>query len=97
MAVDRIIDMQSRRGIGLLASGCVAVVLLLPVLYTIVSFFVLPSIYSDSAAGFLAWDSMQRGAPFNYVLFVDPTNISLNGLDFLTFWAPGQYLSLIHI
>jgi hypothetical protein len=88
----RIVDLKAWRAAGPLAPACAILALLLPILYTIVSLFVLPAMYSDCSSGFEVWDSMQRGTPFNYGLFVDPANIALDRTEFLAFWTPGQYV-----
>ena len=75
-----------------MAAICTAVALVLPVLYTVISLFVLPAIYSDCAAGFEVWDSMQRGAAFNYLRLPDPADISRDLQAFFTYWTPGQYI-----
>jgi hypothetical protein len=46
---------------------------------------------SDSGWGFLVWDSMQRGASFNFAVVPDPANISRDVAAFNTVWSPGQY------
>jgi hypothetical protein len=47
---------------------------------------------SDSGFGFLVWDAMRRGAPFNHGVVPDPANISQDMAVFMTWWSPGQYL-----
>jgi hypothetical protein len=77
---------------GPTASVCIAIAVVLPVLYAVVSLVVLPSIYSDSGFGFLVWDSMRWGAPFNHLVTPDPADISRDVSEFFTYWTPGQYV-----
>ncbi len=48
--------------------------------------------YSDSAYGFLIWDSMLRGASFNDWRLPDFADISRDQDLFMPVWSPGQYL-----
>lgn len=48
--------------------------------------------YSDSAYGFLIWDSMVRGAAFNHLIIPRVDDIALDGSYFEAVWSPGQYL-----
>ena len=48
--------------------------------------------YSDSAYGFLVWDSMVRGAAFNRWLLPDFGDIARDQSLFMAVWSPGQYL-----
>ncbi len=61
-------------------------------LYAIVSIVVRPAMFSDSAFGFLVWDSMVRGAGFNQLVDPDPADIAHDTAEFLTTWSPGQYI-----
>lgn len=60
--------------------------------YSIAAFIVLPEMYSDSAYGFLIWDSMARGAGFNDWLLPDIADIARDQSVFMAVWSPGQYL-----
>jgi len=60
--------------------------------YTAVAMTVRPSMFSDSGWGFLVWDAMRRGAPFNHGVAPDPADISRDIAGFLTTWSPGQYV-----
>ena len=51
-----------------------------------------PGLFSDSVSGFLVLQSMERGAPFNHTLDVDPDSISVDLSEFTSWWVPGQYL-----
>ena len=73
-------------------SICVGIALVLPIVYTIVSLFILPTVYSDSATGFHIWEAMRRGAPFNYEIGPNPADISRDAQAFFTNWTPGQYI-----
>ena len=48
--------------------------------------------YTDSAYGFLVWDSMLRGAPFNDWRLPDFADIARDQDLFMAVWSPGQYL-----
>lgn len=48
--------------------------------------------FSDSAYGFLVWDSMVRGAAFNHATMSDFADIARDRSVFMTVWSPGQYL-----
>ena len=61
-------------------------------IYSIAAFVVLPEMYSDSAFGFLVWDSMLRGASFNDWHLPDFADISRDQDLFMAVWSPGQYL-----
>lgn len=60
-------------------------------LFSVVGFLVKPSMYSDSGAGFIVWDSMKSGAPFNFAVTPSISNIANDREAFLTWWSPGQY------
>lgn len=51
-----------------------------------------PSIQSDSAMGFLVWDAMKHGGPWNCLVAPDAANIARDSAQFLAWWSPGQYL-----
>ena len=61
-------------------------------LYALVSIVVRPAMFSDSAFGFLVWDSMVRGAGFNQLVGPNPADIAHDTAEFLTTWSPGQYI-----
>ena len=89
----------SMRRIAWRASGtpsatviCLALISSLTFAFIAVSFLVGPAMFSDSGWGFLAWDSMVRGAPFNSLFQPDPEDISRDVTVFLTVWTPGQYV-----
>ena len=48
--------------------------------------------YSDSAYGFLVWDSMLGGASFNHWILPDFSDIARDQDLFMAVWSPGQYL-----
>ena len=48
--------------------------------------------YSDSAYGFLVWDSMLNGAAFNRWTLPDFADIAREQNLFMAVWSPGQYL-----
>ncbi|MBS0547606.1 MAG: hypothetical protein JSR24_07650 [Proteobacteria bacterium] len=48
--------------------------------------------FSDSAYGFMVWDSMVRGAAFNHATMPDFADIARDRSLFMTVWSPGQYL-----
>lgn len=50
-----------------------------------------PDVVPDAARGFMVWQSMQRGTPFNVVREPDPRDISQDTESFMTWWTPGQY------
>src|SRR5882724_6709653 len=56
-----------------------------------ISFFVPPSMYSDSGKGFLAWRGTLLGC-LNCILAPDSENISYDSVRFLNLWSPGQYI-----
>jgi hypothetical protein len=60
--------------------------------YALIGILVRPAMFSDSGWGFLVWDSMRRGASFNYVVWPDSADISKDTTSFMTVWSPGQYL-----
>jgi|GEM_PF-2262408 len=64
----------------------------LTILYFIISLIIKPSMYNDSALGFITMKSMLSGAPFNYISTIDLGSIDKNLLVFNSTWAPGQYL-----
>jgi hypothetical protein len=47
--------------------------------------------FSDSGWGFMVWDAMRRGSPFNYFVMPDQTDIARDTASFMTWWSPGQY------
>ncbi len=61
-------------------------------IYSVVAFVVAPEMYSDSAYGFMIWDSMLRGAAFNHLVRPDIADISRDVSEFFAVWSPGQYL-----
>jgi hypothetical protein len=60
--------------------------------YSVAAFVVAPEMYSDSAYGFMIWDSMLRGAAFNHLVRPDIADISRDVSEFFAIWSPGQYL-----
>ena len=71
---------------------CLALTALLTAVYSVTSMWVRPQMYSDSAFGFLVWDSMRRGAAFNHFSSPDAMDIARDASGFGTTWTPGQYL-----
>lgn len=61
-------------------------------IYSILSYMTPPAMVSDSGWGFLTWQSMTKGAPFNKMIVPDPNNILRNVTVFQAVWSPGQYL-----
>jgi hypothetical protein len=51
-----------------------------------------PGMVPDAARGFMVWQSMERGAPFNVVREPRATDISRDTESFMTWWTPGQYM-----
>src|SRR6516164_2890738 len=66
--------------------------LLVPIILFLGSFYIPPTIFVDSGAGFLALRSMLEGGAFNSITAPDPANIANDVAIFLTWWSPGQYL-----
>lgn len=64
----------------------------LHLVFLVVAWMYPPAVNSDSATGFLVWESWQRGAAFNHVTVVDPADISRDRTYFQAWWSPGQYL-----
>ncbi len=60
--------------------------------YGVAAFVVVPEMYSDSAYGFMVWDSMLRGAAFNHLIRPDIDDIARNVAEFFAVWSPGQYV-----
>jgi hypothetical protein len=60
--------------------------------YSVAAFVVAPEMYSDSAYGFMIWDSMLRGAAFNHLVRPDISDISRDVSEFFAIWSPGQYV-----
>lgn len=58
-----------------------------------------PLLNSDSATGFLVWDSMAAGAGWNRLLTPDPTDLARETTRFVGWWSPGQYVlpGLLHL
>lgn len=59
--------------------------------YIILCIWIKPSMYSDSAWGFLTMDSMLRGSNFNFTIEPNSLDISKNIEVFGATWTPGQY------
>lgn len=70
----------------------IALIILFTTVYGAISLAVRPAMYSDSGYGFMVWDSMRRGAAFNYLVSPDSANVSRDVGQFFTTWSPGQYL-----
>jgi hypothetical protein len=66
-------------------------IILLILAYTVGSLHARPSMYSDCGWGFHILHSMNQGAPFNYGVSPDITDISRDKQAYLTWWTPGQY------
>lgn len=71
---------------------CIGLSALVLIVYTAASAVVRPAMYGDSGFGFLVWDSMRHGAPFNRWVQPDARNIAHDVSEFFTTWSPGQYL-----
>jgi len=50
------------------------------------------SIFPDSCWGFQVLRKMQMGGGFNIAIKPDPSDVAKDYAEFLTWWAPGQYL-----
>lgn len=61
-------------------------------------FFAPPVLNTDSASGFLVWESMAAGGPWNSWVAPDPTDLGVDRPEFLSWWSPGQWVlpGLIH-
>ncbi|MEP6611530.1 MAG: hypothetical protein ABJA76_06585, partial [Mucilaginibacter sp.] len=64
------------------------VVVLLGVLLVLIP----PALFPDPANGFQVLRCMQLGGPFNTMVAPDQSDIAQNYTEFITWWAPGQYL-----
>lgn len=60
--------------------------------FAAVTWFVPPSMNSDSATGFYVWDCWRAGAPWNHMVAPDSADISRDLSFFQAWWSPGQYL-----
>src|SRR5450755_4189789 len=58
----------------------------------VILFFIPPALFPDPAQGFQVLRCMQQGSGFNNLVSPDQSDISQNYTEFLTWWAPGQYL-----
>lgn len=67
-------------------------IFLLPLAFAVVAWKVPPAVFSDCGFGFLVWQSMEEGAPFNHLRSPDPEDISKDKDTYFTWWSPGQYL-----
>jgi hypothetical protein len=70
-----------------------AFIVVAPIAYAILAFVIRPSVYRDSAEGFLAWQSFLQTGTFNVVVSPDPNNLLQDTGSFLAAWSPGQYLA----
>lgn len=68
------------------------IIIIIPLILGLISWFVLPGVFSDSAFGLLVLESMTAGAGFNMASTPDPENIAVDQQHFMTWWSPGQYL-----
>src|SRR6516165_10796203 len=66
--------------------------LVVPIILSVVSLCIPPTIIIDSGIGFLALRNMLEGGAFNTIAVADPGNIADDVAIFLTWWSPGQYL-----
>lgn len=55
-------------------------------------FFAPPVLNTDSASGFLVWESKAAGGPWNSRVAPDPANLGLDRAEFLSWWSPGQWM-----
>jgi hypothetical protein len=76
---------NSHRAI-LLITGIVVLIL------GVILFFIPPALFPDPGMGFQVLRSMQSGSGFNNFVSPDQSDISQNYTEFLTWWAPGQYV-----
>jgi hypothetical protein len=51
------------------------------------------AVFPDSSWGFQVLQKMQTGGGFNLLFKPNPTDLSKNHSEFLTWWSPGQYLA----
>jgi hypothetical protein len=70
---------------------CGAAALAVTLVYTIAGVIVRPTMFSDSAWGFLGWYG-GKGLRFNHVAQVNPDDIATDVLSFVTWWTPGQHV-----
>lgn len=68
------------------------IIIIPPLILGLISWFVLPGVFTDSAFGLLVLESMAEGSGFNMASAPDPENIALDRRYFMTWWSPGQYL-----
>ncbi len=69
-----------------------ALIVLVPLLLTVAGWkFCLPMLNPDSAMGFFTWESRAAGGPWNCYQNVEPSDITRDRNEFLTWWSPGQY------
>jgi hypothetical protein len=83
---------RTRTGIGRIPRLLVRAIAVLVAVYAIAAFVVSPEMYTDSAYGFLVWDSMVRGASFNHWILPDFADIARDQDLFMAVWSPGQYI-----
>jgi hypothetical protein len=60
--------------------------------YVVASAAIRPAMYSDSAWGFVGWDTRSRTPAFNHAAGLDPSDISREAEGFVTMWSPGQHV-----
>jgi hypothetical protein len=75
-----------------LASIIYCAIAVLVAVYAVVALVVAPAMYPDSAWGFVIWESMARGGPFNHIVEPALDDISRDTSAFNAIWSPGQYL-----
>jgi len=78
---------------GVARSGWpVALLVLVPLLLTVAGWkFCPPMLNPDSAMGFYTWEAREAGGPWNCFQNAEPTDITRDRSEFLTWWSPGQY------
>src|SRR5690606_36873665 len=51
-----------------------------------------PILSTDSGTGFLVWESMLAGGPWNSRIMPAPADITSDQSRLITWWSPGQYV-----
>ena len=64
-----------------------------PLLAYLISWHIAPpSLNTDSATGFAAWETWRNGGPWNHRIAPDYTDIAQNEFYSVAWWSPGQYM-----
>lgn len=70
---------------------CLAIIVAIVAVYTVVNAIVRPVIWSDSGWGLLWWEG-RDGLPFNYTYIPSHNDIARNMVMFMAEWSPGQHV-----